>query len=453
MQDKKNKSTKLAIPPLAIVDNIVISKNEAWAYYIISEKPYEYLSDSGKVALASATMTALGGIVQSSEKRVDCHLLITNQAFDSKGWYNQMREIYKSDIGKHNKVFERFVEEQAFSMYMSDYRKRVTYLGIKLTNRLSFDFSSLNPLEFGFKDVLGQLNKNIRQIFAVSTEEISIDEEKRLRALEKEYSRLLSNSILEVKKPSSENLLLTIKRRLYPSMPIPYLETNHFERFGMSDIVIESGGILENKLRHIKISQVIDDTEYIGYRATVSFSSFPRFTVFPSVAPPFLYRPSVLPFTVNARFTLMPTEYMKKEYHKKKLEAEDELANLQESRQGMTASVRDTFESLQLLERDLEDSKLPWISGVYRVTVEAPEEELLKNYISALKMEYAENDYVLSWTTGDQMNLLLEEFPGGTILEKDFVQTNNIALLGTSGLNFGQKIGDPSNEEIRYKRT
>lgn len=461
MSEKKTKNKKvknnknqrdLKVPPIGIIDNIVMSKTEVWAYYILSEKPYDFLSNDARVTLANSTMTSLAGLCQSADKKVDCHLLISNQAFDPSDWYNQMYQIHHDLIGSETKPFNDFVLEQAMDLYEKDYRKRVTYLGVKLFNRGSFDVNSINPLEFGFKEAVAAFKKSVSGLFQFSSTEISYMEEKRAREAEAEIYRILSNSSLRAKKPTSEELLLTIKRRFYPAMPTPYLDTDHEHRIGLSDIVIETGGIVEVKSRWLKISQFMEGQELDGYRATLSFSKLPNEMYFPSPLPPFLYRASMLPFTVNCRFTLVPTEDMKKQLDKKKLEAEDEIKNLAESGQRVNANIKDTMSNINLLEEDLHDVKQPWISGSYRLTIEATTEEALKDIITALKQEYAESSYVLTWTTGDQLELFREEFLGGKTEKSDFIQTTNLALIGIAGINFGGSAGDPVRQSNKYSR-
>ena len=443
---------KLGVPPLGIIDNIIISKNEAWAYYIISEKPFDFLSSDAKVNLANQTMTSLASLCQTADKKVDCHLLISNQAFNPAAWEEQLKVMYSQNNDYLDDGFIRFIEGQADSLFRSNYRKRITYLGVKLFSRGSLDFSSANPLEFGFKEAVAAFNKSVASMFQFSQTEITPLEEKRLRESEEELYRTLSGSSFQAKRPTAEECLLTIKRRFYPAMPTPYLETNNEERIGLSDIVLETGGTVEVKPRWLKMTQAIDNQIFEGYRATLSFSKLPNEMYSPSPVPPFMYRASVLPFTINARFSLMPVEAMKKDLSRKKLEAEDEISNLVESGQRVNAGLKETMGNINVLEEDLTTIKQPWISGNYRITVEAETEQALKDIVSSLKQEYAEHDFVLSWTSGDQLNLFREEFPGGKLEINTFSQTTNLALLGIAGINYGGKAGDPVQQKTQFSR-
>lgn len=451
-QKPKDNQKKLKVPPIGIVNNIVYTEREVWAYYILSEKPYYFLSVDAKLTLANATMAALSSLCQSADKKVDCHLLITNQPFDPYIWEEDIREKEANYNKKENIPFNMFLEEQVNHLVEENYKKRVTYLGIKLFNRGQWDISSLNPLEFGFKDAIDALRKSISQTFQFNAQELSLHEETRMREAEEETYRNLANSSLQVTRPTAEECLLTIKRRFYPAMPNPYLETNHEERVGLSDIVIETGGVVEIKPRFLKINQVIGDREYTSYRAAVSFSKLPNELFFPSSIPPFLHRASMLPFTVNSRFTLVPTEHMKKELHKKKQDTEDEINNLVQSGQGATESLRSTVRDQQQLEKDLEDENLPWLAGNYRLIVETETEDQLKSYIANLKQEYSESDFVLTWTSGDQLLLFYEEFLGGKLEMNAFTLTTNMALLGIAGINYGGRTGDPVKQKHRVTK-
>lgn len=447
---QKDNRKPLGVPPIGIIDNIVLSKNEAWAYYILSERPFEFLSTEARLSLANATSTALSSLCQTADKKVDCHLLISNQAFNPEGWENQIRTLYSQANGNdYDEIFENFIENQANSLYRHDYRKRVTYLGIKLTTRGGLDMGSFNPLEFGFKEAVSAFNKSVSLLFQFKHTEITSLEEKRLRELEEEIFRTVSTSSLRAKRPTAEEMLVNIKRRFYPAMPAPYLETDHENRIGLSDIVIETGGTIDVKPRFLKMTQIIENHEYTGYRATLSFSKLPNELYSPSPVPPFLYRVSMLPFTVNCRFTLLPVEAMKKDLNRKKLDAEDEINNLVESGQRVNAGLKETMGNINSLEDDLINIKQPWVSGNYRITVEADTEQGLKDIIASLKQEYAEHDYVLNWTTGDQLNLFREEFLGGKLEINSFALTTNMALLGIAGINYGGRAGDPVEQKIR----
>lgn len=454
-KDKKAKFAKkelkrLNIPIQGVSDNIVFSKKEVWAYYKIATVPYDFLSASAKANIANSTITALAAVCQNAGKKVDGHILITNTPFDIGSWVQQIDKEYLKWQPKFTEPYDRFIKGQIKDLALEDFQKPVVYLGIKLYNRGSFDFDSLNVFEFGLKDAYETFKRSVNAMFVLDSTEVSSNEEQKAKEKEEEITRILSTGSLRAERVTAEELLLTLKRQFYPSMPSPYLEIDHGTRLGLKDIAIETGGVIENKYRYLKFSQVVDGEVYEGYRATLSFARFPSQMSMPGPQLPFLYMPASkgLPYTLNSRFTMIPHQDIKKELNKKKLETDDELSNLSNSGQGAHAGVVNTLSDIEELESNLEESKLPWLNGAYRVTIEMPTFESLKNAISQLKQEYAESDTTLLWTTGDQMDLFIEEMPGSNLKMASFNQRTSLSMLGVSGFNIGGKVGDPIEEKI-----
>lgn len=453
----KNKSKlsnpkTLAIPAVGVINNIVFSKREAWAYYKIGSVPYDFLTNEGKIKLSSDIMVAFSSLSQRAGKNVDIHILVTNTPFDIDSWETQMFKNYDAwNNGDRLSTFDRFMRNQARALKAKNYKKKVVYLGVKLFNRGSFSFDDFNILGFGFAEAYELMKKSISSVLMIPDENISNQEKNRAEKEEFEIFRAIRASSLRGTKLTSEELLLTMKKILYPAMPSPYLEVNHEERLGLNDIMIETGAVIEDHRRFLKIKQIVNAKEREGYRATLSFSKFPVGSMKePYGIEPFMYLPTVLglPFTMTARLTLMPVEKMKKDLQKKKLENEDELKNLQGSQQRASSSVIETQYNIDQLDQELNSDNMPWVSGNYRMTIETPTQERLFSIIQEMKQEYAKDKVILTWTTGDQLELLLEEMPGGTLNKNDFAQLTNLAMIGVSGFGYGGSVGDPIEEQF-----
>lgn len=452
-------------PVLQVKDNIVFTNKGVWAYYIISERPYDFLSQDGKIKLANSTIQSLASLCRRSDQSVDCHLLITNFPFDPLDWENQVVEHYDKQEMEQRKVaensnvfatgsrepFERYVAETVRDLHQSNYQKRVTFLGIRLYTRGAFDFNA-NPFELGWGKAFEIWKSSLSQVLSIPDERISRNEENRAIGLEKTIFQVISKGGFQAKRPTAEEMMLTIKRRYYPSMPSPFLEVDHENRVGLADIAIETGGEIYVEPKRLKIVQNIDGREFTGYRATMTLSSLPRDLYIPSNVLPFFYRPSILPFTCSARFVLVPSEEMKKEQHKKKLETDDEISNLSSSGQGANTALVDSYSDLMTLEAELSREKQPWITGSYRITVEGDSPEFINEAFASLKQEFAEDGAVLTLTSGDQLDLFREEQLGGEIEVKSFQLTTNLALMAFAGINFGGTVGDPifSKTYINY---
>lgn len=458
-KDKKstNDNKILPLPAVAMIGNVVFSKKEAWAYYKIGSVPYDFLTNAGRAKLASDMVIAFSGLSQNAGKNVDIHILVTNTPFNVDSWEEQIVEVYDQWNGKNNrlKTFEKFVRSQREALRSRSYKKKVTYLGVKLFTRGSISFDDVNMLDFGVAQAYELLKKSISSVLVMPDEEISQLERNRASKDEFEINRTLRSGALRGTRLSSEELLLMMKKTLYPAMPSPYLETNHEERVGLSDIILETGVILEDHRRYLKMKQMIDVEEREGYRATLSFSKFPAHSMRePGGINPFMYLPTQmgLPFTMNARITLMPVEKMKKDLQKKKLDNEDELTNLAGSGQRASSAIKETQRDIDKLDSELNSDNLPWVSGNYRMTIEMPDYDSLVTAVQAMKYEYAKSDVILTWTSGDQMDLLFEEMPGGELKVGDFAQLTNLAMMGVAGFSYGGTVGDPIDEKLVTRR-
>ncbi|HHT96668.1 MAG TPA: hypothetical protein GXZ90_02080 [Clostridiales bacterium] len=454
---KTSSKMAMALPAVGIVGNVVFSKKEAWAYYKIGSVPYDFLTNSGRAKLANDIMIALSGLSQRAGRNVDLHILVTNTPFNVDSWEDQMFEIYDQWNGKNNRLmtFEKFIRKQTRAIKRRSYKKKVVYLGVKLFTRGTISFDDVNMLDFGFAEAYELLKKGISSLLVMPDEEITTIERNRANKDEYEVHRAIYTSTLRGTRLSSEEILLIMKKILYPSMPSPYLEVNHDERVGLSDIILETGAIIEDHRRYLKIKQMVGKEEREGYRATLSFSKFPSDSMRePGGIDPFMYLPTImgLPFTMNSRLTLMPIEKMKKDLQKKKLENEDELKNLSGSGQRASSTVIDTQHDIDKLDHELNTDNHPWVSGNYRMTIEAPTYELLATAIQEMKQEYAKNETIITWTSGDQLEMLLEEMPGGELKMGDFSQLTNLAMIGVSGFNYGGSVGDPINEQLVLRR-
>lgn len=446
---KAKKGKRLDISMEAVVDNIVFSEKEVWAYYKVSNRAYEFLSFGGKVGLAINMTTAFNNLMTDKTDDLDLHMINTSTPLDYNAWADQ---IY-SERSKQVKPpgFDDFMNEQRDFLIDQNYMVKVSYLGVCLGKRGALDLESLNVFETGFKGAWDFAKKWGSEALALPTGEISKDEEERFRQAEEEIYRILSAGHLQAEKVSSEDILLLMKRQFYPAMPAPDLDIDHDSRLGAGDLDLELYSGIKNRFRWLEITQQIYHITATGYRTTLSFSKFPREMTYP-IGIPFLYLPSKLSqhFTTYARFTLISSQSMKKEVEKKQKEQKDELENLAAGQDAFDSTISgggpaDVTEALydgQVMQQLLTSDKAPWVQGTYRIVIEAHDLDSLKNYASLLKQEYADLGINLNWTSGDQASLFLEQMPGDRLRENSFIQTTNLYQIGASGFNFSSDVGD-----------
>lgn len=446
-----NKTKKLGVSALGIVDNMVFSRTDCMAYYKVTNEVFDFLSQGQKVALAHRLNNAFANIMSDKTEALDCHIIVTSMPIDIDGWEEEIRRI-ANDTTTPAPGFNQFVNEQVNHLKQQAYTQKVAYLGINLGKRNALDLSGLNVLEHGVTTAKKTLNTWLKTILQTPTEEISSKEEATFRRREEEYARILRTGNLQAEPASTEELLMFIKKQFYPAFEMaPPLITDYENRVGAGDIIQETGHVIENHYRWLKIIQMHGKDEVAGYRATMTFADFPKRSFYPISGIPFFYYPSLMgaPFTLYSRFLLTPSTNMKAEVEKKRKEQKDELENVTTGQdqydaamegvpQGTAQAIRDLNEISSIVDND----KMPWVQGTYSIIIEAPAENTLREYCDQLKQAYDDIGIKLQWTAGDQKELFKECLPGDHSRSKSFKQTTNLAMLSTSGFSFSSDVGD-----------
>lgn len=440
----------LDLAPKNIIGNIVASDKEVWAYYRIGERPYEMLSPEQRHSQSYRIMTAFGNLAQmASAKSIDCHILTTTAPFSTNGW---MVDLYKRFLRQDptpnegtQKRFASLLSTQAAYMKDRYFRNRFTYLGVKLGTRKALENYISNPLEVGIGQVYRDIKTGILDLLFNHEVDMSDKEVRQYQTTEQSVFRRISIGELKCKRLTSEELLLLIKRRLYPNMPVPYLMTDYDYRIGQNDIIHETGGIVHETGKLVQVTQMCSSkdlnlplTEIAGCRATLTITKLPNqlnenFT-------PFLN--FFQDCTTSCRFSLIQTHEMKKELEKQQNNTKDELNNLAKSDIQVSEGIRTSIRDQQILEKALSENNLPWIKGTFRITIEAHDEEELISRVEHVRQLYKDSEFVLQWTFGDQLTLLKEEIPGSCLQAKDFLLTTDIGLIGIAGIGYGVEVGD-----------
>ena len=197
---------------------------------------------------------------------------------------------------------------------------------------------------------------------------------------------------------------------------------------------------------------MIGSRELTGFRAALSLTKFSKEAAYPYTAYPFFYIPQKLmglPFTTYARVKLMPNEKMRKEIEKKRKEQVDQLKNLQGAAKGSAeaavednSKVENDLRDLKKLDESTASDKAPWVEGSYRVIVETQSEKSMRDIVAAIKQTYAELGINSVLSSGDQLDLFLEQMPGDRLRVNSFRQLTNLNHLSTSGFNISSDVGD-----------
>jgi hypothetical protein len=146
---------------------------------------------------------------------------------------------------------------------------------------------------------------------------------------------------------------------------------------------------------------------------------------------------------------LLPNEKMRKEIEKRRKEQADQLKNMQgAAKSSAEAAVEDSsrvendMRDLRELDETTANDKTPWVEGSYRVVVETATERSMRDVVAAIKQSYSESDITTVLSSGDQLDLFLEQMPGDRIRVNSFRQLTNLNHLSTSGFNISSDVGD-----------
>ena len=442
---------RLDLSAQAVIDNMVFSKREVWAYYRVTPQMFEYLSDAVKVSNAARITAAFTALVENRKDALDLHFITTSTPVDVEAWHAQVDSIVSEWEG-NTSAFMEFLEQMSDHLRSEEYTNRVAYMGIKLGNRGALNFSAMNPLESGFKAAWESFKGWMNGLTKTFDGDVSLAEEKEFRQKANKYSSLIKSGALQGIPISAEEIMLLIKRMLYPAMPAPYLDVDHGNRWGAGDLELETASVIRSKFRWLEINQLIGGRELVGYRSVISLTRFSRNAQYPQTAFPFLYMPQMLmrlPFTTYSRVKLLPNGKMRKEIEKRRKEQADQLKN----RQGAVKnSAEAAVEDNSRVETDLRDlreldditanDKTPWVEGSYRVVVETASEQSMRDVVAAIKQSYSEADITTVLSSGDQLDLFLEQMPGDRTRVNAFRQLTNLHHLSTSGFNISSDVGD-----------
>lgn len=442
---------KLDVSVQAVIDNMVYSKKEVWAYYRVSPQMYDFLSDAVKVSNGARVTAAFTSLIENRRDPLELHFITTSTPVDVEAWHAQVDSIV-SDWAGNTSAFMEFLDQMADHLRAQEYSNRIAYMGIKLGNRGALNFSTMNPLESGFKAAWETLKEWISNFTKTFDGDVSAAEEREFRQKADKYTSIIRSGALQGAAITAEEIMLLIKRQLYPAMPAPYLDVDHTKRWGAGDLELETASVIRSKFRWLEISQLLGSRELTGYRAAISLTRFSRTASYPQTALPFLYLPQKLmglPFTTYARVKLLPNEKMRKEIEKKRKEQADQLKNMAgAAKNSAEAAVEDNsrvendMRDLRELDESTANDKTPWVEGSYRIVVETATERSMRDVVAAIKQAYSEYDITTVLSSGDQLDLFLEQMPGDRTRVNSFRQLTNLHHLSTSGFNISSDVGD-----------
>lgn len=460
---KTTKKGKLDIAAETVLDNIIFSKNEYWAYYRLSNIAYDYQSLGSRRAITNDMNSAFISIYGERAKPLDCHLIVTSFPLDLDAW-RQQNDRDVSSWGGNDEKYTKAMDVYQELLEANEFKEQVTFLGIKIGDRNSLDIDAMSIVEGGISAAVDIARKGINKVIGAKHNLATQQEEEYVKAKEEEFQQTIRTGPLKGRPATSEELLLLIKKQFYPDMPSPYIEIDSKRRYGTSDISLISGSEIKNGSRFMKFTQVIGNDEYVRYRACLSIAKMPEQSLVPDHTRPLVHlMQSTSASDFFMRFTIYSKDDIRKILNLAEKEAMDEVKNSTAAQSdvkatvsgGLPTEVAENLSSLQGIREFALANPYPWTVSTMHLTVEGSSEEEIRRKIAEIKQRYQSVDIVVTWPVGWQAKLFLEQMPGDFLRVAKYKQTATLSQVASSGFNYSSEVGDkiePANIGRKRRR-
>jgi hypothetical protein len=423
---------KFAPAVIAIDKDLTFSDKSVFLYMKLPAQPYEFLESKAREVLAQKIDLGLQGLVQSNDKSVEGHLIITSVPFDVQTWADKLdNQVEGQEPAPYWKTyFDRM--QQYF--HHREFRTKEVFIGVNLGRRS--EYSSSRALGF-----LGPINDLINLSVGIKDRQISDKELEFWHKRAKHVKDTLGPGQLKAVPVTSNTIARLIKEPFWPDMRVPKVSANQKARWGKGEIDGLFVSAIENNAKYLKIEQVDDKGQtHVGYRATLCFSRFPDTMYFPE-REPWMHYASLLssPVQIFSRFTIEPAQKVKKAVDRMVKGAMDQVKN---ANGNAPAAVLEQVETAHQLEYRLSRERTPWIYARHRLVVQAPDKDTLYSRVQEVIDHYKNLDIDVTWPTGDQMDLLLESQPGDTVRSGAYYQKQELAMIPIGMPTGSGSVGD-----------
>lgn len=426
---------------VAIDEDLAFSKKSVWVYAALPAQPYEFMGTTQREQLAQTLEQGLQGLVKNGSKSVEAMLIVTSVPFDHETWAqgleNRTEKIDPSQYwGNFSSMMEQYIHNKGF-------RTKEVYISIMVGKRSEYSknsvFGPLSSVMDGVNSALGFADPNI------SDEELAFWHRKAT-----EIRRTLSLGSLRAKPVQANTIARLVKESLWPGMNVPQVSASNKSSWGQGEIDGIAVADITNHKKFLRIEQTDDKgRRRVGYRATLCFSRFPDTLHFPEQEP-WMHFASVLsaPATIYSRFTIVPAQKVSKDVDAMEKQAMDQINN---SNGKATIAQYEQVDTAAEVKFRLSRQRMPWIYGRHRIVLSGTNEENLRNLVQEATDHYKDLDIDLTWSTGDQMNLLLESQPADRVRVAAYFQRQELGIIPigmpTASGGAGDAILEPLNKQ------
>lgn len=438
----KNAKQRKGLSLTGIIKDITFSDESVWLWVKMPSMQYEFLNYDERLNLARALDLTLANLVQSDDKNVEAHLIVSSQPFDTAAWSRKLWE--RSLRSGPTPYFPEFLSDMHDHVDSQGFDDKLVMLGVKIGDRYEY-----NPKKSAIN--LGALNTVINKVAGVTDKYMSDKEFEYWDNRANNFRNSLYGSRVKMEPVTTGEIAFIIRKNFFPYMPVPSiadLNIGYSTKWGEGELDALVDAEIENNAKFLKITQEIDGEPMDGYRATLCFTKFPETMVYPEREPWIHYAGMVgFPVGFYSRFTIEPSRKVSKDVNKKIKEVKDQARNQTGAGGELTIDVAENLELGEALDYALKKDNTPWIFGRHRLVIEAETEEELREFAQAVIDHYKAMDILVSWPTGDQMSLLMESLPSDTVRVKSYHQNQELSIIGA-----GVPAGSGSTgDKIMYK--
>jgi hypothetical protein len=425
-----------------IINDLTFSEEEVWLWVKLPPMQYEFLTFEEREGLARTLDLSLANLIQSDDKAVQAHLIVSSQPFDTARWATNLWERTKKN--NPHPYFRDFLYGMHDRIEQVGFEEKLVMLGVKIGDRYEY-----SPIKTAIN--LGAFNTIINKIAGVKDKYLSDKEYNFWNARANNFRNSLYSSRARMQPVTAGEIAFMIRKNFFPEMPVPSLNDLNIgndNAWGEGELSALVDAEVENYSKFLKITQFINGKPVIGYRATLCFSKFPEIMLFPE-REPWIHYAGMTGFPVGfySRFNIEPSRKVSKEVGKKMKEVRDQAYNQTGAGGDVTMDVMENLQLGEQLDYALKKDNTPWVFGRHRLVVEASSEEELREKVQIVIDHYKAMDILVVWPTGDQMALLLESMPSDRVRVKSYHQNQELSIIGA-----GVPAGSGSTgDQIMYK--
>jgi hypothetical protein len=400
-------------------ERLVLTDDEAWAWFTVPTVAYDFLSEDERDALLDGTVTALAGL-----SGAECHLLLVPDAYDPGRWAAQLEETTDDPAPG----WPAYLRVQTEHLAGGGFSRRRVFLGIAL----------------GRRGNRRGVARRVHDAAGLDDPTVSTRELERWRVKVDSVERVLAASALRAQGASVEDLRWLVQAAFWRGLPAPPPGATDRRPWGRG--ALES--LAESTIRNGYRSLVLSQPGMESHLAFLSVARFPEVMTHPGSE--WLSHSDVLGFPVEAslRFRLVPPHQASADAAKKLAEASDQARHIARTSADVPLGLLETTEQARHLEYAVTKEGLPLVYGSPRFCVAGASAAELDGRVEYLVEAYRDLGIELARPAGDQLSLFLETLPGDRVRVRAYEQRQALVTLAGGMFAVTSDLGDAAGPYI-----